>query len=208
MIDFRTLDDIRIEEILDCFNLSFSDYLIPLQINHDQLLTKFKAENIDRSISIGAFRNDKLVGLVLHGKKKKEKLTVAYNGGTGVIPRERGQGLTIRMYTYILPKLQSNGIDNVTLEVISNNRAAIKAYEHIGFREARRLNCYKGEILSGSIQTETQIVLIENPNFKLLHDIGEIEPSWQNSNQALLNLGILSIIWVYTWAEYFVDTVP
>lgn len=141
MVEIKTLSKISSPELLDCFNLAFSDYLIPMKLTLEQLETKLKTENINREVSVGAFKEKKLVGFVLHGDRNFGKIRRAYNGGTGVIPAERGHGLTKRMYDFILPILESNAFEEVVLEVISNNIPAIKSYQKIGFKPIRNLSC-------------------------------------------------------------------
>lgn len=189
MIKIKTLSNTSNKEILNCFNLSFSDYSIPFKLNLDQLETKITTENVNKEISIGAFRKHKLISFVLHGDRKIGEIRKAYNAGTGVIPAERGNALTKRMYDYILPKIQREGFDEVVLEVISNNKPAIKSYEKIGFKPARHLSCYHGEPFIKNINKELKIRQIERANFEELCQIGEIEPTWQNSKETIINLG-------------------
>ena len=91
MINFDNLSEINNKDILDCFNLSFSDYSIPFKLNLEQLENKLRNENINKDISVGAFNKNKLVGFVLHGDRIKDRNRIAYNAGTGVIPTQRGQ---------------------------------------------------------------------------------------------------------------------
>ena len=189
MIEFNTLRQTSNQEILNCFNLSFSDYMIPFKLNPEQLETKIVTESINREISVGAFRNQKLIGFVLHGERKAGKVQKAYNAGTGVIPAERGHALTRRMYDFIKPELERKRFDEIVLEVISNNSPAIKSYEEIGFKAVRKLSCYSGELIIKEINKEIKILQIEKPNFEQLSQIGEIEPTWQNSVETIINLG-------------------
>ena len=189
MIEFKTLNQTSTSEILDCFNLAFSDYLIPMKLTLGQLETKLSTEDINKEISVGAFKENKLVGFVLHGDRTSGKFRRAYNGGTGVIPTERGQGLTKKMYGFIKPILESNAFEEVVLEVISNNAPAIKSYEKIGFQQIRNVTCYKGELLIRNINEEIEIKQVKNANFDELNLIGEIIPTWQNAKETIINLG-------------------
>lgn len=189
MITFKTLSDTSSKEILDCFNLSFSDYALPFQLSLQQLETKFGIEDINKDISVGAFHDDELIGFVLHGGRILDTKRVAYNAGTGVVPTERGSGLTTRMYQFILPTLRSMGFDKVVLEVLSENIPAIKSYQRIGFLPRRKLDCFKGEIISGQINKEIRVVEGSTQDLADLSAIGEIEPTWQNSMESIRNLG-------------------
>ena len=58
-MNISTLENTSISDILACFNLSFSDYLIPLQLSEEQLKSKLIADNTNLSKSIG--RLDRLM---------------------------------------------------------------------------------------------------------------------------------------------------
>lgn len=189
LITFRNLAHTTNSEILACFNLAFSDYSIPFKLTIQQLESKIAIEDIDKNISVGAFSEKRLVGFVLHGSRIIESRRIAYNGGTGVIPTERGQALTYKMYKYILPILKSDGYEKVRLEVISTNVPAIKSYQKIGFGTLRQLACFKGELNSNSSNADIAIREESQLDLEVIAGLGELRPSWQNSNESVLNLG-------------------
>ena len=76
-MNISTLENTSISDILACFNLSFSDYLIPLQLSEEQLKSKLIADNTNLSKSIGVFKDKELIGLVLHGVKEKNNKKIA-----------------------------------------------------------------------------------------------------------------------------------
>ena len=184
----RTLENISEADLLNAFNTAFSDYSIPFRLDIGQLRSKIKTENINFEYSVGAFNGDKLVGFILHGVKGVNHALSCYNAGTGVIPTERGNGLTLKMYEYILPKLKSKNVINVTLEVISDNVAAIKSYKNVGFDTVRLLNCFRGGISENVIDSKIEVALIKNPDLDLLSLMGESQPTWQNSTRAIENM--------------------
>jgi len=188
-IQIRSLSDTSNEEILDCFNISFSEYFIPFQLTLEQLVTKLDTESVDKSISVGAFKDHKLIGFVLHGSRILNGVYRAYNAGTGVIPEERGKAITRNMYEFIRPVLSKKGFQEVFLEVISTNIPALRSYQKIGFEERRRLSCFKGK---PSIPKVVDTVTIKEENVQdvtKLPQFGEMEPTWQNSRETILKLG-------------------
>lgn len=189
MINIKTLSNTDNSEILDCFNLSFSDYSIPFKLNIQQLEMKIMMEDINKEISVGAFRENTMIGFVLHGNRIVDSQKSAYNAGTGVIPNERGHALTYRMYEFILPILKNKEFDEIILEVISNNEPAIKSYNRIGFVANRNLDCFKGELRINEINKEIKINEDSNPNLEILEKFGQIRPTWQNSIKSIHNLG-------------------
>src|SRR5690606_21605223 len=69
-------------------------------------------------------------------------LLTAYNGGTGVVPGFRQQGLGQSLYRFLLPTLMEAGAQRVLLEVISENHAAKRLYQSLGFRPQQELRCF------------------------------------------------------------------
>lgn len=177
----KTFKNIDIEIILEAFNTSFSDYFIPFHLNLEQLKSKMKADKIHLDYSVGVFENKELIGFVLHGFDIVNNKRVIYNGGTGVIPQKRGQGLTKQMYDFILPKLRECKIDYLLLEVISNNIQAIKSYEKSGYTMERELKCFRGELYPIDIVNDIEIKEIKEYNWGLMQSFWDIFPTWQNS---------------------------
>lgn len=184
----KTLEGISSQEILEVFNHSFSDYFIPFKLTYEQLVDKMKADRSDLSLSVGAFENEKLVAFILHGFDTIDNEKIVYNGGTGVIPENRGVGLTKQMYSFILPLLKGKGIDKLLLEVISNNVHAIKSYEKSGFKVKRTLACYKGTTKITFTNPAIEIKPIETYDWQLMQSFWNVSPTWQNSNNTLNTL--------------------
>lgn len=186
MTAFRTLKHTTIEEFMEVFNLSFSDYFIPFKLSKEQLQTKIVSENINLNYSVGAFIENRLVGFILHAYKIDGTIKKAYNAGTGVIPQYRRNALTKKMYQFILPYLSDEHIDYITLEVLMQNIQAIKSYESIGFKRTRQLECFTGEVI-GAIPYNNNIVIkeLQTLDWSTLCTFWDIEPTWQNSSDTV-----------------------
>jgi ribosomal protein S18 acetylase RimI-like enzyme len=187
-MEFNTLKGIETKDILNVFNESFSDYFIPFQLTEEQLDSKMLADKVNLNLSVGVFENGNLIGFILHGFDKINGEKIIYNGGTGVIPKKRGSGLTKQMYHFILPVLKEKGINKLFLEVITENIQAIKSYEKSGFKIERELLCYKGEISISNINNNLEINKLQDYNWNLLQSFWDISPTWQNSNNVVNKL--------------------
>lgn len=181
MITFQTLEKCSIEEILNVFNESFSDYIVPLSLTKENLEEKLQNDRIQLQLSVGAFENNRLIGFILHGFDIIENLKVVYNAGTGVIPSKRGNKLTAQLYEFALPILHENDIDKVILEVITTNEPAIKTYKNIGFHIIKEYSCVKGSLEVEKPNTNFEINELKDYNWKQLQSFWDINPSWQNS---------------------------
>ncbi len=180
-MEFKTLANVELDELLAVFNLSFSDYVVPFHLTKEVLAAKIIAEKLDMSISVGAFEEGKLVSFILQSEKLEDGQKIIYNGGTGVVPESRGKGLVRKMYDFIIPVLKDRGADVLLLEVIEGNAAAIRAYENLGFTVVRKLLCFKGNIQAGLKNTAVIIKEIKDFQWENLRSFWDIEPSWQGS---------------------------
>ncbi len=176
----KTLKGVSDEALVKAFNTAFEGYFVPIQLTTEQLLFKIKAEKIDKNISVGVFENQKLIGFILHSTDVIQGKRVVYNAGTGVIPDKRGQQLVQKMYDFIIPSLTELSVSQVLLEVISENTPAIKAYEKIGFRKRRKLNCYKGLLQNSHSVPGIEIEELRDYLYTIMQSFVEVEPSWQN----------------------------
>lgn len=184
-MEINTLIGINTKDILNVFNESFSDYFIPFQLTEEQLNSKMLADKVHLNLSVGVFEDKKLIAFILHGFDKINNEKIVYNGGTGVIPKKRGLGLTKQMYNFILPVLKEKGINKLFLEVISKNIPAIKSYKKSGYKIERELNCYKGEIVISNLNNNLEIYKLQDYDWILMQSFWDITPTWQNSNNVV-----------------------
>lgn len=194
-MEFKTLTGVTQKEILDVFNLSFSDYFVPFKLTLEQLATKMVADNVDLNLSVGVFDHKKLIAFILHGFSDIDGQKILYNGGTGVIPTHRGQALTQRMYEFILPMIKEKQIEMLMLEVISQNIQAIKSYQRVGYTRVRSLACYRGTLKDLPINNELEIKKIEQYDWKKMQSFWDVTPTAQNSIRAINELNSMLLCW-------------
>lgn len=188
-----TLEDTSIDAIVDCFNEAFSDYIIPLQLRKEHLETKIASENVQFSLSVGIFKNEQLIGFMLHCIDITSGEKVLYNAGTGVIPTERGNNYTAKMYQFLLSKIPPNDINKIILEVIVENKPALKTYQNTGFTIVRELNCYKGVVELNETFSKFKIGHLSAYDWAVLKSFWDCEPSFQNGIMAVDNLFVTNI---------------
>lgn len=184
-MEIRNLKNSSIAELTNCFNASFANYMVPLQLTEEQLQQKFVNDHTVLEFSAGAYEGDTLVGFIFTGIDIRNGKKMGYNGGTGVLPEYRGRRLTAKMYDFLIPKLKKEGVKSCILEVIESNVPAIKTYENIGFKKVRELVSFKG-FPNGEISVPHHIQISENfANLKITVDFCDFEASWQNSEAAV-----------------------
>ncbi|MGE8291877.1 MAG: GNAT family N-acetyltransferase, partial [Sphingobacterium sp.] len=86
----RQLTQSDIPQLLQTINGAFKDYIVPFQLDIEQLRQKISMEDIQLTWSVAAFAENKLVAFMMHGLREIDRQLVVYNGGTGVLPEFRG----------------------------------------------------------------------------------------------------------------------
>lgn len=182
MLSFQSLENQSLQYLVQVFNKAFSEYFVPIQMTKNGLEQKMDSENIMLRFSIGAFDRNELGGFILHGLDTINGEKIVYNGGTGVIPSFRGQGITRKLYQSIIPLLQVEDVKKCRLEVIDINYTALYVYEKIGFQKARKLRCYRGTP-NFKLPDAKGITVKEvtEPDWSTLPEFWLAEPTWQNS---------------------------
>ncbi len=183
----KNLVSTSLKDITDCFNLSFSDYIIKFEVTENYLRERWHGAGVDMQYSVGVFDGDLLVGIIIHGIDEYKGKRSAYNVATGVIPSHRRQRLVQKMYGDVLPKLRQAGIEYCGLEVISSNEKAIKAYRNSGMSILRTLHCFNNkESTSQEINISgLEIKTTNKPNWPAYESFLDFLPSWENSSYDL-----------------------
>lgn len=142
----RHLGTTDFKVIMDCFLSAFANYFVKMPTDHNFYKQRWKAAGVRFDLSYGMFKNDNLVGFIIHAVDERQGEFIAYNSGTGVIPEYRGQRIVKSIYEFAIPDLLKNGITKCVLEVITENVKAIAAYEGIGFKIIKHYKCFNGSI--------------------------------------------------------------
>ncbi|MDR0230385.1 MAG: GNAT family N-acetyltransferase [Flavobacteriaceae bacterium] len=152
----------------------------------ERLKGKIKAENIDLSLSIGAFIDKKLVAIILHGNNNGK----LFNALTYISPEFKDQGLINKMYDYALPLFRRFELKKISIEVSTSNDALIRSYRKIGFKKWRTVESVYGLLdISNLVQNEE--VMIQPASyydFLILYAEKDILPSFENSEYCISNM--------------------
>lgn len=184
----RQLKGSDIAELLQTVNAAFVDYIVPFQLDMEQLLQKIRTEDIRLEWSVGVFNEDKLVAFMLHAVRERDHEYVVYNGGTGVLPEFRGHGLVGKMYVHLLPFFSKNKVKEIVLEAIESNSPAIHAYEKSGFLINRQLLCFNGVIQPLLKANLAKIKALPHFSWKEFQSFWTIFPSWQSTPESMDNI--------------------
>lgn len=188
---FATLADTPLEMIKNTFQEAFSDYEIPVNLTIDSLRTMMVGRDIQLNRSVGCFDGDALVGFILCGCRESAEGPILYDGGTGVLPSHRGEGIATRMLTWLLEREEPVGTGSFILEVLEHNTKAIELYGKAGFVTSRFLRCFKIDKSSIplSLSCPCDISPMTRSSYEVLDHLRYLShvPAWQNAVPSVLN---------------------
>ena len=137
MYQFRSLHEISMQQLAECFNLAFSDYEQPICFTPESLSYYITASAIDLSLSFGAFCNEQMVAFILNSSGIYHNQNVVFDAGTGVIPEHRGKKVFSALFEYTAEQLQHRSIAKYYLEALQSNHHAVSIYSKKGFTVSR-----------------------------------------------------------------------
>lgn len=139
----RFLAGVPFSRIHAALQAAFADYAINMSyMTEDFLAVRSRKNGVDLTVSPGLFAGGELAGFTLVGLGPWRGRPAAFDSATGLIKAFRGQGHAQAMFNHALPALRERGVRNFVLEVLQENRPAIRAYEKAGFQISRELDCY------------------------------------------------------------------
>jgi ribosomal protein S18 acetylase RimI-like enzyme len=127
--------------LVDCWNLGYAGYFVPLRFDEGALARHFGANDIDLERSVVIRDGEAFVGFSFLGVRGRR----GWIGGFGVAPAYRGRGLARLVMEEHLGVIRRAGLDLVQLEVLTQNWAQ-KVYARAGFAVTRRLVKLEGSL--------------------------------------------------------------
>jgi len=188
-MQIRPLSGVPMSDITACFNEAFANYFVPIQVNEAYLQRRWYGAKVDYNYSFGAFEDDKLVGFIIFAIDERNGQLTAHNVATGVLPAYRSKQIIPQIYELAIPLFHQQGVSKLSLEVITNNIAAIKAYQQQGYTIDRLFYCYSGHIVLDEMPAHSfRITRHHNIDQLLNHPLNNLYFSWDNSNDTIQRL--------------------
>lgn len=188
MIEIKTLEGTGVETMHKAFLEAFYDYSVQIDMPLERFKSFLESNGFVPGLSMGAFEGEKLCGFIFNGIRQWQGVLTAYDGGTGVIPTHRKQGLTTNMFETLKDILRGSGVQQYLLEVIQTNTPAYNLYLKAGFAVNREFHCYRSEKekiraikpCDTAYMIKDSIINEETPA-----GMWDFHPSWQNSPDAI-----------------------
>lgn len=139
MIEIRNLTTYTLEEGLAIWNQGFEGYFSDMNFTMERWISRFALEGLSPEASIVISVDGEAAGFVLSGIRMVNGKKVAWNGGTGVATKFRGQGLGTRLIEGALDVYRQQGVQIAVLEAMVQNERAIRLYEKMGYQTIDRV---------------------------------------------------------------------
>ncbi len=178
---YSTLECIDAQVIHGAFVSAFSDYFVTAYMPYERFAAFLSANGFVSSLSAGAFIDGKLCAFILNGIREFGGALTAYDGGTGVVPEYRRQGLTKGMFAFCLPLLKAAGVKRYVLEVIQQNEPALELYKHFGFSVTRELICYCAKKDALRLEDTAAHITDVGGIGVNVREFWDYSPTWQNT---------------------------
>ncbi|WP_208643798.1 GNAT family N-acetyltransferase [Paenibacillus barcinonensis] len=181
-MNYCTLEQTDLHSLHLAFIEAFSDYQVKMDISFPDFERMMLRRGLVPAFSVGAFDGDQLIGFSLTGLRVLEGIPTAYDIATGIAPKYRRQGVSSELFKQASRMLKEQHVEQYLLEVLKENKPAVRLYEKQGFQIQRELACFqiKKEHLMTSTphhhtEQTSQIDWQEGQRF------WDADPSWQNS---------------------------
>jgi ribosomal protein S18 acetylase RimI-like enzyme len=186
VLTFQYYQPSLIEPLYHCFLQAFLEMDRPIPLSLFDFSARMKDKlGLNPHLSGLMFEENEMVGFVLHAHGECHGKQVVYNGGSGVIPSYRGQGIIKRIYQSLLPTLVDTGSKKVLLEVTTDNLQALRIYESLGFKKKQLYHNFKGTI--NAISMIQNLRFYESQDFKLerFKDFCDFLPPFIDANDRI-----------------------
>ncbi|WP_285079899.1 GNAT family N-acetyltransferase [Paenibacillus sp. UMB7766-LJ446] len=175
------LDKISMETLHQVFVDAFSDYQVKMDLPFWKFQQMLQRRGYHPGISMGAFKDERMVGFVINGLRNWNGKATAYDMGTGVVKEYRRQGITSDLLLNIKMLLKEKNVEQYLLEVIQSNESAVQLYSKQNMKIQREFSCFQLQKDKFIPQTTCTVECVERVDLEQFKEFWDVEPSWQNS---------------------------
>jgi GNAT superfamily N-acetyltransferase len=133
-VSVRSATELSYGELAGLFTAAYEGYFVPLTVDEATFGFMVDVFDLDLSESLVA-HDDGPVGLANLGRRGAR----TWLGGVGVVQDRRRQGIGELLTRQLVERASALGAEEMVLEVIVENRPAVRLYEKLGFVRTREL---------------------------------------------------------------------
>jgi len=183
LVNLRTPTKDDIPALAKAFQFAFSDYFIPMDFDEAHLREFLYVNDIDLGLSfLVETPGGQPVGQALSGRRGE----LGWIGGVGLHPEYRGKGIARDLVKRQLRAFRDGGVQEVTLEVLSQNERAKKLYDGMGFETVRDLHYFRHMRPEPESSTPPEDLRFEEAPVEQVLEMYTPDHPWQTMKQSLL----------------------
>jgi ribosomal protein S18 acetylase RimI-like enzyme len=168
-------------------NEAYADYYVPLHMTADQVARMDQAYDVDLSLSVVAFVGAAPVGMALLARREAR----GWIHSVGTLPGWRRCGIARAMVAQVKAGAAEAGVEHLSLEVFTQNEAAYRLYESLGFRPRRELLTWRKTTDEDPLPIPRRRLAPADPSalYDLVSSWHDQPPCWQREIESLKKLG-------------------
>ncbi|USB33006.1 GNAT family N-acetyltransferase [Paenibacillus sp. YPG26] len=133
MLTIKRLHEVPMKLVLEAWERGFEGYYVDLSMPLQAFVARLTNEDLQLDLSSILLDGDKPIGINLNGIRSAKGRVTGWNGGIGIAPKYRGQGLGKLLMEESMKAYHEAGVHLATLEAFVQNKGAIKLYEKFGY---------------------------------------------------------------------------
>jgi len=185
MLNVKSASDYLLPDLTQLLNLSFENYLVPIQFNLSQFQTMLRKDGIDLNASRVLLVNEQPAGIGLIARRAT--LGACRLAAMGIVKNMRGLGAGSWFMGKLIEEARERQDHEMFLEVIEQNEYALRLYQKCGFQSMRRLIGLIRKDAHENIQAAIEEIDLSTAG-KLISQHGLSDLPWQLTGETIAQL--------------------
>ena len=182
-LDLIPTSNYPLPDLTDVLNLSFENYLVPIQFNTSQFVTMLRKDSIDLDSSRVLLIDDEPAGIALIARRGWTSRLAAM----GISQQMRGKGAGSWFMEKLIQESRQRNDHEMVLEVIEQNEPAVLLYQKFGFQSVRRLIGFINKSTTENGTGNMQEIDLREAGFLIsLHGLPDLP--WQLSGETIAHM--------------------
>ena len=180
-VELRPASAFSAAELAAAFTAGYAGYQFPISLDAATFSRYATLWDYDLGRSRVAVDGDAAVGFAMLGVRDRR----GWIGGMGVVEAARGTGVGRALLEAVLGEACAGGLDEVSLEVLEGNDAAIGLYESVGFERTRMLELW---LLREPVEEGSAAPIGVAEAHELIRRLRQEPEPWQRADETLAHL--------------------
>lgn len=173
----RTFADLTSSDVAAAYNVAYAHYVLPFVVDAAWAASNTSRHDINPHASNVWYT---AAGDIAALAVLAQRGTAGWIGGFGIANELRGQGLSAWLIDATITNARTAGMEQLWLEVITTNTAAIRVYERAGFQHTRTLLVLRSPSdAPAAYDAQDQLQAVDLPAAHTRRASSADRPAWQ-----------------------------